>query len=136
MPNNITFRTHLLGSVTEFCHNSNLATLQNSLNLVDLIVRLARYQEEGLKLFPKVYLTSNIEETIRMLPEAESLKIGIAGKNSEGIKRSLKECAPMANGGWLVYINEMQDNIEYGLFKGSSNPTAVLVDDEINGVKA
>ncbi|MBN1665149.1 MAG: hypothetical protein JW943_16255 [Deltaproteobacteria bacterium] len=131
MPNNITFRTHLLGSVTEFCQNSHLVTLQNSLNLVDLIVRLARYQEEGLKLFPKVYLTNNITKIIRMLPDAESLKIGVSDKNSEGIMRALKKCAPMANGGWLVYINEMPDNIEYGVFKGSSNPTAVLVDDVI-----
>jgi hypothetical protein len=131
MPNNITFRTHLLGSVTEFCQNSDLATLQKSLNLVDLIVRLARYQEEGLKLFPKVYLTNNIAEIISMLPDSESLKIGVSENNSEGIMLSLKKCAPMANGGWLVYINEMADNIEYGLFKGSSNPTAVLVDDVI-----
>lgn len=128
---NITFRTHLLGSVTEFCQNSYLATLQNSLNLVDLIVRLARYQEEGLKMFPRVYLTNNIKEIIRMLPDAESLKIGICEKNSEGIKLSLKKCAPMANGGWMIYVNEMIDNIEYGIFKGSSNPTAVLVDDVI-----
>lgn len=128
---NITFRTHLLGSVTEFCQNSHLESLQNSLNLVDLIVRLARYQEEGEKLFPMVYLTNNITEIIRMLPDAESLKIGIVEKNSEGIKLSLKKCAPMAKGGWLVYINEMVENIEYGIFKGSSNPTAVLVDDVI-----
>ena len=131
MASNITFRTHLLGSVTEFCQNSDLATLQNSMNLVDLIVVLARYQEEGLKLFPKVYLTNNIAEIIRMLPDSESLKIGIAEKNAEGIKRSLKKCAPMAIGGWLVYINEMPENIEYGIFKGSSNPTAVLADDVI-----
>ncbi len=128
---NITLRTHLLGSVTEFCQNTFLATLQNSLNLVDLIVRLARYQEEGLRLFPRVYLTNNIKEIISMLPDAESLKIGIAAKNSEGIKLALKKCAPMAKGGWMVYLNEMKDNIEYGIFKGSSNPTAVLVDDVI-----
>lgn len=128
---NITFRTHLLGSVTEFCQNTDLSILQNSLNLVDLIVRLARYQEEGLKLFPRVYLTNDINEIIRMLPDAESLKIGTAKKNSEGIKISLKKCAPMAKGGWLVYLNEMAENIEFGIFKGSSNPTAVLVDDVI-----
>ncbi len=131
MTNNITFRTHLLGSVAEFCQNSALTTLQNSLNLVDLIVRLARYQEEGLRLFPKVYLTNDIVEIIRMLPDAEIIKIGVAENNSEGIKHSLKKCAPLANGGWLVYVNEMPDNIEYGIFKGSSNPTAVLVDDVI-----
>ena len=131
MPNNITFRTHLLGCVTEFCQNSCLETLHNSINLVDLIVILARYKEEGVKLFPKVYLTNNIVEIIRMLPDAESLKIGVAVKNSEGIKHALKKCAPMANGGWLVYINETNNNIEYGIFKGSSNPTAVLVDDVI-----
>lgn len=105
MANNITFRTHLLGSVTEFCQNSDLVTLQKAINLVDLIVRLSRYQEEGSKLFPKVYLTNNIAKIIKMLPDAESLKIGVAEKNSEGINHSLKKCAPLANGGWLVYIN-------------------------------
>lgn len=129
MASNITFRTHLLGSVTDFCHKSELSTFHNALNLVELIVRLARYQEEGTKLLPKVYLTNNISEVIRMLPDAEKLKIGSADKSLDGIKHSLKKCAPLATGGWLVYLNENMDTIEYGLFRGASNPTAVLVDD-------
>ena len=52
MPKNITFRTHLLGSVAEFCQNSGLVTLQDSLTIVDLVVGLARYQEEGCRECP------------------------------------------------------------------------------------
>lgn len=131
MARNITFRTHLIGSVTEFCQKSKIGILSNALNLVDLIVRLARYQEEGARLFPSVYITDSIEKIIEMLPNAERLKIGNAAKDSEGLKQALKKCAPMANGGWLVYVHEGNEQLEFGIFKGDSNPTALMVDDVI-----
>lgn len=121
MPNNITFRTQLLGGVTEFSHQSRLTLLRNTLNLVELIVLLARYKEEGVSLCPKVYLTNNMEALSLMLPDGERIKVGCANADSSGIKMALKKCAPLANGGWMIYIQERVDNkIEYGLFKVNS----------------
>jgi hypothetical protein len=130
MPNaNITFRTHLVGGVDEFCTNSNLPLLNKNLHLVELVVLLARYQEEGVSLCPEVYITNNIDEVCMMLPESELVKIGKTNPNPDGIKQILKKCAPLAFDGWLIYIQDNTNTVEYGVFKGSSNPISVMVDD-------
>lgn len=129
MPKNITFRTQLIGGVTEFCQNTQLEFLVNALHLVELIVMLARYREEGVSLFPKVYLTNNKHTLKAMLPNGEILKIGTAATDISGIKNAVKKCAPLAINGWLIYIEASQNCLEYGVFKGSGNPISVLVDD-------
>lgn len=133
MPENITFRTQLLGGVADFCQESDLMLFRNALHLVELIVLLARYKEEGVSLNPKVYLTNNLDSLISMLPECEKIKIGTSTPDIEGIKSALKKCAPLANEGWLIYIHDRQNEISFGLFKGSSNPISVLVDDVLMG---
>ena len=133
MPDNITFRTQLLGGVTEFCQQSGLALINNSIHLVELIVLLARYKEEGVSLSPKVYLTNDMDELTSMLPESEKISIGTSSPDVHGIKSALKKCAPLANEGWLIYIHDKQNEIDFGLFKGSSNPISVLVDNVLMG---
>lgn len=131
MPYNITFRTQLLGSVTEFCQESGLSLINNSLHMVELIVLLARFKEEGVSLCPQVYLTNNMDALTSMLPDVEEIYIGSSTTDPTGIKLAIKKCAPLAIGGWLIYIQNNQQGIEFGLFKGSSNPISVLVDDVI-----
>ena len=129
MPENITFRTQLLGGVSEFCQQSGLSLINNSLNLVELIVLLARYKEEGVRLSPKVYLTNDMDTLTSMLPEGEKINIGTSSSDFHGIKSALKKCASLVNEGWLIYIHDKQNKIDFGLFKGSSHPISVLVDD-------
>ena len=57
MPTNITFRTQLLGGVAEFCNACRLPLFVNSLNLVELVVLIAKYKEEEVALYPEVYVT-------------------------------------------------------------------------------
>ena len=128
---NITFRTQLLGGVTEFCQQSGIPLITNPIHLVELVVLLARFKEEGVSLCPKVYLTNNMDTLASMLPEVEKLCIGRAASDIQGIKLATKKCAPLAIGGWLIYIHDKQQEIEFGLFKGSSNPISVSVDDVI-----
>ncbi|AXI01779.1 hypothetical protein [Aquirhabdus parva] len=128
MSTNITFRTQLIGGVSEFCQNSKIELLADNLHLVELVVLLSRYQEEGISLCPKVYLTNNMNNIISMLPEAERIKIGSSSANISGIKQALKKCAPLATSGWLVYIQGSSNGIEYGVFRGSSHPISVLID--------
>jgi hypothetical protein len=129
MPENITFRTQLIGGVTEFCQESQLSFLSNALHLVELIVMLAHYREEGVSLFPKVYLTNDKNTLTAMLPDGEVLKIGASVPDVNGVKSAVKKCAPLATNGWLIYIEASDGYLEYGVFKGSGNPISVLVDD-------
>lgn len=133
MPPNITFRTQLLGGVSEFCQECGIPLITNSLHLVELVVLLARFKEEGVSLSPRVYLTNDMDTLTLMLPEVEKIKIGTGTPDKKGIKLALKKCGPLAIGGWLIYIHDKHQEIEFGLFKGSSNPISVLVDDVIMG---
>ncbi|MDF2416183.1 hypothetical protein GWP85_01490 [Acinetobacter beijerinckii] len=129
MPVNVTFRSQLLGGVSDFSQSTNIPIFAQTINLVELIVLLARYQEEGQKLAPKVYITNDILSLCSMLPDNELIKIGSCSADVSGIKLVLKKCAPLASGGWMIFIQNNNSKINYGLFKGSSNPIAVLVDD-------
>lgn len=125
---NITFRTQLLGGVAEFCAACKLPLFANPLNLVELIVALARYKEEGVRLNPQVYVTRDIRSLTAMLPDGERMKVGDAEANAKGIREALKKTAPLAMDGWSIYLED-QDRIEYGVFRGSGNPLSVAIDD-------
>lgn len=131
MPINITFRTQLLGGVAEFCAACRVPIFSNSLHLVELIVLLAKYKEEGTALYPEVYVTTDIAGLITMLPEAARMPLGSTTRDATGITHAIKKSAPLATGGWLVYLQDSDDKLSYGLFRGSSNLVSVLVDSVI-----
>lgn len=128
MADNITFRAGLIGGLSDFCQESGLPLLVNTANFVELIVLLARYKEEGVGLHPKVYITNDIRLCNQMIGNAEKIKIGHGDANVDGIKQAIKKCAPLATGSWCIYINDQRGSIEFGLFRGSSNITAVPID--------
>lgn len=129
MQTNITFRSHLIGEISDFCNNIALPIFSNSIHLVELIVLLSRYREEGMKLSPQIYFTNNVNVLLSRLPDSEKIKIGVTSCDSLGIKCLLKKCAPLAKNGWHIYAQNDVVSIEYGLFRGQLNPIAVLVDD-------
>lgn len=132
MSENITFRAQLIGSVSDFCDASNIAIVRIPLNLVEIIVALSKYQEEGVRLNPALYIFADIGSAISMLPEAERIKIGEASADLPGIKIALKKCAPLARDGWSIYIDSnIPLRLEYGLFRGSTNPLSIATDDII-----
>lgn len=128
MPTNITFRSQLIGGVNDFCADCGLTLFGNPLNLVELVVALARYKEEGVRLNPQVYVSNDIASLTALLPDGERLKVGSTTANLKGIKEALKKCAPLAIGGWSIYLQE-KNGLEYGVFRGSGNPLSVAIDD-------
>lgn len=125
---NVTLRTHLIGSVTDFCDDSGLSFVKPEV-LVDLIVRLSRYQEEGVKLSPQVYLTDNIDSLVNMLPNGEKLQLATTTASTKGVKEMLKACAPIATGDWRIFGHKCLGDMDFGVFRGSGSPIAVGVDD-------
>jgi hypothetical protein len=127
MPCNVTFRRELLGGVTDFCSEVALP-IATPENIVELIVLLSNYQEEGVYLKPKVYLFEDIGSIIKMLPDGEKIKIGDNNTTLEGFKRVLKKCAPLSKDGWAVYISDHGATFEFGVFSGASNPLSLNMD--------
>lgn len=139
---NITYRTQLLGSIADFCAECALPLATPEV-VVDLLVRLSRYREEGTELAPQVYLTDDIDLLVKMLPEGEKLPISVTSINAGGVEEMLKLCAPLARGEWRVFGQEREQLLHFGLFRGLANPLSITVDDtllseqdEINVIKA
>ncbi len=129
MPSNISFRAHLLGSVTDFADSCDIKDLAKPPILVALIVSLSKYHEEGIKLSPEIYLCENIEKLLSRIPNNSFLKIGECLIAGDAAKEILKKCAPLAIGGWCIYIERSStaDSFSYGLFRGSLEPLSIPI---------
>ncbi|HEX8049206.1 hypothetical protein [Rhizobium sp.] len=89
---------------------------------------MAKYKEEGVPLYPEVYLTTDVQAILGMLPDAQRLPLGATTRDIKGIKLAIKKSAPLAIGGWLIYLEDRVDKLNFGLLRGSSNPISVLLD--------
>lgn len=128
MPDNITFRTHLIGSISDFTDACDMGELVRPSILVELIVSLARYQEEGVTLCPEVYLCEELTNMLLMMPGSGSLPIGHVDISDGAIKEVLKKCAPLALDGWKIYV---EGNGDFGLFRDSLNPLNIPVEETL-----
>ncbi|MGU3794010.1 hypothetical protein [Vibrio diabolicus] len=129
----IDLHSKLLDSTRGFCVESLITSCADEQNaaLTELIFSISRYQEEGIQLHPKVYLTNNIDLALKMLPGQDSMHIGSEGDLPNGIKSALKKCAPLANGGWCIYVSQGSETVDYGVFRGDTNPIATSIDETI-----
>ncbi|MBI5558889.1 MAG: hypothetical protein HY885_14785 [Deltaproteobacteria bacterium] len=127
MTENITFRNHLFGSVHDFATECGMEPLVQSSTLVELIVALSRYTEEGIHLAPEMYLCENLSVMLKFLPGHSSIHLGGASNDTDGIMKALKKAAPLAIGDWKIYIEMSNGQFEYGLFHGDLSPLSVEV---------
>ncbi|WP_101960815.1 hypothetical protein [Vibrio harveyi] len=129
----INLHSKLLDSTKTFCIDSLVSTCVDEQNtaLTELVFNISRYQEEGTKLHPKVYLTNNIKLALQMLPGSNSMQIGAEANLSKAMRTALKKCAPLANNGWCIYIAQEGGEVCYGVFRGDTNPIATSIDEVV-----
>lgn len=129
MPTNITFRSELIGKLHDFSQDCGLPLLANTSILVELVALVAKCKEEGVNLQPRVYITNDIDLCNQLIGNAEKIKIGTGVHSVAEVQLIIKKCAPLAVGAWSIYIHDSNGNVDFGLFRGSSNVTAIPVDD-------
>ena len=129
MPTNITFRSELIGKLHDFSQECGIPLLANTSILVELVALVAKCKEEGVNLQPRVYVTNDIDLCNQLIGNAEKVRIGHDVHGVQGVQLTIKKCAPLAIGAWSIYIHDSNGHIDYGLFRGSSNVTAIPVDD-------
>ena len=128
MIGNISFRTQLIGSITDFAESCSMGLLLRPSILAELIGALSKYREEGIKLSPEVYLCNDIAQLLKLIPDSSLITIGRGNISEEDIREILKKCAPLARDEWCIYIEGKNNNMEYGLFRGPMNPLAVPIE--------
>ena len=73
---------------------------------------------------------------MKLLPEGVKLKIGSAVLDQNLLKMCIKKCAPLSSPLWHIYISKEleSEDVEYGLFRGTTNSIAVGVEETIISV--
>jgi len=99
--------------------------------LLELVVALSDYTEEGQALFPELVICDDLPITLGLLQCSDALRIGSGLRKPETIALALKRCAPLARTGWIVYLLRQPENIEYGVFRTSPSPTALDIRDTV-----
>lgn len=128
----VSFRTQLKGTLSDFLQKEDMSCQHIEAGLLELVVALSHYTEEGESLFPQVVLCHQLDQTLRILQGSESIKIGEGILSKSIIVSALKKCAPLARNRWVIYIEKVNELIKYGVFCSSSSPSALDLRDSIN----
>jgi hypothetical protein len=132
MQNNInSLRQYLQGALSDFANSSDLLPLVSNTTLTSLVVQLANLREEGSLLIPEVFLSDNLEDALKLLPDREVIQIGTSSNATSAIAEGIKKCGPLAIDGWCVFISKYQDRFKYGVFRGSLNPTSISINETL-----
>lgn len=124
-PQKVSFRGQLKGEVGDFIEKVDMACVETTQAVVDLIVELSHYEEEGTALYPKVLVCDSLTATLGLLQGGAPLEIGQGPKNANTAKQALKKCAPLARQGWSIYIERHPNQFKFGVFREPELPTAV-----------
>ncbi len=68
---------------------------------------------------------------MKLLPGGEKVPLSTAASDPNGVEKLLKLCAPLAVGEWRIFGQQIADELTFGVFRGSSNPISVSVDDTL-----
>ena len=123
----ISFRAQLKGEISDFLNHEHLQCVNTEEGLLELVVALSDYTEEGHPLFPQIILCEDLATTLKVLQCSDPLKIGTGTRTKSTMMDALKKCAPLARDGWVVFLLRNKDSFDYGVFRSSCLPTAVDV---------
>jgi len=130
---NISFRSQLTGELSDFLQDENFACSETTAVLVALVAALSHYKEEGIVLSPEIYICNDITKVTSLLQGVEFIKIGHGKHNAKIAIKILKECAPLAQNGWSIFIEQLSEEFVYGVFTASNLPLALTPDEVLVG---
>ena len=130
----VSFRTQLKGTLSDFLAKEQMHCLTMEEGLLELVVALSNYTEEGRHLYPQVILCEELDEALRMLQCSDPLFVGKGPRDKATMTEALKRCAPLALDGWIVYLQQFGDHIEYGVLRNGYSPTALSIRDTMQNL--
>lgn len=120
-------RKSLQGELADFLAASGFQSCTPTAELVrDLTSLLATYKEEGESLYPVVFLLSSQAQFAELAPGTAFVEIGSRDIHSPAAAAILKDCAPLAQNGWSVFIikDEGGTHFRYGVFRALAHTFA------------
>lgn len=85
----------------------------------EILLLCANYFEEGKQLFLDVYLLSDIDDFLKIIPGSSHVIIGKTQLNENGAKAAIKRCAPLVRGCWRMFFVKDIDGMTatFGVFR-------------------
>lgn len=84
--------------------------------LIDSFYKFLNYEEEGVKIRPTIYVTSNIHAVSRTIPDCVEIRF-YEDENSNNFNQRLKALMVFCLEGWSIYINYTPTSVQYGIIK-------------------
>lgn len=123
----LSFRHLVTEAVGQFIAAEGMGGQELAEALTEVLVSLSRYREEGAVLFPQVFLAERLESLLAAVG-GSAVRIGSGGRSPETVRRVLKDCAPLAQGGWCIFISLNTTpngaRFDYGVFHTNPAPLA------------
>ncbi len=119
-PQILSYRHLLTGAVDDFLAEAGMSDPETTEALAEVLVTLSRYREEGVPIFPAVYIGDELDELLSVLHGRDPIWIGQGRPTPETMRRALKQCAPLGRRGWSIFIVRRPGELRYGVFHGSS----------------
>ena len=112
----VSFRSQINGELHDFLEYEGFECASTTSALVALVACLSRYTEEGISLAPIVLMSDDLGAISESVPESRMIQLGSCDRSDEAPKQILKECAPLAAGGWAIFLErDDQDKFRYGV---------------------
>jgi len=121
----VTLRAQLKSEVSDLLSDANMSCVETEEAIVTLAVDLADHREEGQPLFPRVLICDDLHQVLRVLQGSNPIKIGAGDRTAQTAILALKKCAPLATGGWAMWIDRQPGAFEFGVFREPLVPTAI-----------
>ncbi len=125
----VSARSSFLGEVSDFCSKNGVESTSLAEGICEIVFSLSELREEGVQLFPTVYLTTDIAALTSRLPGSSSVELGVGEPNASTAALALKQAAPLATGGWSIYLQNSAEEIRFGLFCADQVPLALSASD-------
>ena len=96
--------------------------------VVLLIDALCDYREEGRHLYPQILLTNNLEQILKGIPFSKTLILEETSPSDQAFKSALKRAAPLATGGWSIFVEHRPGYFRYGLVSVESSIVSISLE--------
>ena len=120
----VTLRSELKRSIGDFLTDADMPCSETEESLIELVVALADYREEGRPLFPRILICDDLASVLRNVQGSASIEIGSSDRKPATIMRALKKCAPLTEEGWAIWVERKPDAFRFGVFREPA-PTAL-----------
>ncbi|PEL35490.1 hypothetical protein CN605_27960 [Bacillus toyonensis] len=118
----------VLEKISIFINDENIDIDERFLDsLLRFLSKVCNYEEEEIKIRPKLILTKNIEKVLKSVPYHSQIKRGKGKKDGEDFNKMIKAIMPFCNMGWYVYVDFQEDEIEYGIIRSFSGPKGLTL---------